>query len=83
MERGPKDAKAAATDKGPVVAGYFHNLWDTQMGEETKVNLSKSATADELAERVAALHREVAAAREELGHWKARDAELSAAPPGG
>jgi ABC-type multidrug transport system ATPase subunit len=65
-------SKAKPKDKGKVVAGYFHHLWDTQMGEKTtgSVEVLRSASLEELDQGVVALQRAVDEARTELSQWE-------------
>jgi len=86
----PGSEAALAGSKGTVVAGFFHNLWDTQMGAETQGNIAliKTASLEDLEYGVAALKRSIEEAQEELTLWEAKardnsgnDARTSAGPP--
>jgi hypothetical protein len=61
------------TKKKPrVTAGHYHNLWDTQMGEETVSLQLDEASTEEVEERVKALLREVDKLTTDLKAWKGK-----------
>ena len=65
------------TERGPVNGGYYHHMWDTQMGEDTKNLELASASSAEVSDRVEVLSRELKQMEHELGRWTRRKAELA------
>lgn len=55
-------------------------MWETQMGEETKSLSLGSASASEIADRLALFDAEMQQLQEERGRWKKRQAALAAQP---
>ena len=37
---------------GPISGGFYHNMWDTQMGEDTKDLELRTASSSEVSDRV-------------------------------
>lgn len=63
-----------AMDKKPtkpgVIGGHYHNLWDTQMGEETSSYEIETASAEEAHERLQVLQRSLKDKSAELCKWE-------------
>ena len=83
-----KDSKPALTPadethkkKEPekkILTGHYHNLWDTQMGEQT-VNLSfKDADLEAAEEQVSNLKAKLVQQKNQLADWSAQSATLTA-----
>ena len=72
-------ARVNPDNKGPVNGGYYHNMWDTQMGEDTKNFELASVSSAEVSDRVEVLSRELKQMEHELGRWNRRKTELATA----
>ena len=56
-------------DEGPI-NGYYHHQWETRMGEEAATLELSTASASQVAQRMAHLQRELAKVQKELGRWQ-------------
>jgi ABC-type methionine transport system ATPase subunit len=65
-------------ERGAITGGYYRQMWETQMGEETKSLSIGSASATEIADRLALFDAEMQQLHEERGRWEKRRAALAA-----
>jgi hypothetical protein len=75
-EPAPAKSGEEQEEKGPVSGGFYHNMWDTQMGEDTKNLELGSASTAEVVDRVEVLSRELRQLQHELGRWEQRKADM-------
>ncbi len=65
-------------ERGAITGGYYRQMWETQMGEETKSLSLASASASEIADRLALFDAELQQLHEERGRWEKRRGQLLA-----
>ena len=64
--------------KMPFFAGYYRQMWETQMGEETKSLALGTANADEILDRLALFDAEIQELEQERQRWERRKGLLLA-----
>lgn len=66
-------------DRGDITGGFYRNLWETQMGEETKSLELAKANSTEVSDRLALFDVEMQELRDERGKWERRQNQLGRA----
>ena len=65
-------------ERGAITGGFYRQMWETQMGEETKSLSLGSASASEIVDRLALFDAEMQALQAERGRWERKQGELLA-----
>lgn len=65
-------------ERGAITGGFYRQMWETQMGEETKSLSLGSASASEIVDRLALFDAEMQQLQEQRGRWERKRGELLA-----
>ena len=73
---GSGETLSEPTERGAITGGFYRQMWETQMGEETKSLSLDSASSSEIVDRLALFDAEMQELQEERGRWERRQRQL-------